>query len=106
MSDRTLSRLGWALVGLSACSAVVLQLALFRKLDSWNGLPFALLLYGALLPAMAAVGLSWRRGSPDLRFMAQLLAALMLFAWLKTWLTPLQDLIAWLRMLAYCWLGR
>ena len=97
--------IAWVLVAASVASIAGLNWGLIVKWDKWTGLPFALLAHGAILPAVAACGLTWR-GRPSLvRTLSRVLAALVLIAWLHTWFGPIQKLAAWISIHWYLWMG-
>ena len=92
------------LIVVSIGGIVGLNLGLVYKLDKWDALPFALLSHAALLPAVAAAGLTWRRGHASLRYIARTLAVVILAVWLHTWVGPIQDLVSWISIHWYLWM--
>lgn len=94
----------WLLIIASVGSIAGLQYGLIAKLDRWDVLPFALLAHGALLPAVAAFGLTWREGPRVARIVSGVLTAVILAVWLHTWLGPLQEFVAWVSIHWYLWL--
>lgn len=103
MSDRALTRIGWLSVAVGGVCLIALQLVVLRDFDQWDPWIVALLLHGALATGAFAHGLTWCRGSPSLRSLAQLLVAAAALGWLHTWFEPLPTLIAWLRNIALGW---
>jgi len=94
----------WLLIAVSIGSIAGLQYGLIVKLDKWLVLPFALLSHGAILPAVAACGLTWREGPRAARIVSGILATLTVAVWVHTWFGPLQELVAWISIQWYLWL--
>jgi len=105
MSARRKTIAAWVLVAVSLGCVAGLQYAVVAKLDRWDALPFALLAHGAMLPAVAAAGLTWKQGARSARTVSRLLAAIMIGVWVHTWFGPLQKVVAWLSIQWYLWLG-
>ncbi len=110
MSDRPAPALrdrllAWALLAASAASIAGLNWGMIARWDKWTATPFALLAHGAILPAVAACGVTWRMPPSALRTLSRILATLVLGAWLHTWFGPLQKLIAWISIHWYLWMG-
>ncbi len=103
--SRKATAAAWVLVALSLASIAGLNWGLITRWDKWTGLPFALLAHGAILPAVAACGLTWRMPPSAVRTLARVLTALVLVAWLHTWFGPIQKLAAWITIHWYLWLG-
>ena len=95
----------WLLMAVSIGCVAGLQYAVVAKLDRWDALPFAMLAHGAMLPAVAACGLTWRQGHRAARAVSRILAAATIGVWLHTWFGPLQKVVAWLSIQWYLWLG-
>ena len=89
---------GWLLLVVALACAVGLEMAVIYKLDRWMVLPFALLAHGALLPSVAAAGLSLRVGGAGFVWSSRLLAGVMIVLWLNTWFVPVQRLFAWVAL--------
>jgi hypothetical protein len=106
MSERTwpVNLAAGLLIVVSIGGIVGLNLGLIYKLDRWDALPFALLSHTALLPAVAAAGLTWRRGHASLRVLSRILAVVLIAVWLHTWVGPIQDLVSWLSIRWYLWM--
>ncbi len=105
MSSRKATVIGALLLVVSIACVVGLQLAVGYKLDRWDALPFALLAHGAMLPAIAAAGLTWRTGHGSVRVVSRVLAVVTVGVWLHTWFTPLKVVVAWLVIHWYLWMG-
>jgi hypothetical protein len=105
MSPHRCVVLTWVLVGVSLASLGALQWALVTKWDRWEAWPFAALAHGAMLPAVAACGLSWRLpGRTATRALTTVLAVVLVLAWSYTWLVPLQLLVIWISRVWYLWM--
>jgi hypothetical protein len=110
MSDRPAPALrdrllAWLLLATSTASIAALNWGLITRLDKWTATPFAVLAHSAILPAVAACGVTWRMPPSALRTLSRVLAALVLIAWLHTWFGPLQKLAAWISIQWYLWMG-
>lgn len=92
------------LIAVSIGGVVGLNLGLVYRLDRWDALPFALLSHTAMLPAVAAAGLTWRRGHRSLRAISWGLAVVLIAVWLHTWVGPIQDLVSWISIRWYLWM--
>lgn len=95
----------WLLVALSLGSIAGLNWGVIANWDKWTAMPFALLAHGAILPAVAACGLTWRSAPSVVRTVSRVLACIVLVAWLHTWFGPIQKLAAWVTIHWYLWLG-
>jgi hypothetical protein len=105
MSSRKVTVVGALLLVVSVGCVIGLQYAVATKLDRWDAWPFAVLAHGAMLPAIAAAGLSWRSGHGSVRVIARVLAAVTVGVWLYTWFVPLQKLVAWIVIHWTLWMG-
>jgi len=105
VTPATLRRVAWILVVVSLACVFGLQYGFIVKLDRWDAWPYAALSHGALLPAVAAASLAWRHGKAGLRTTSTILAVVLLFVWMHTWLPPIKWIAAQIAIQWYLWLG-
>jgi hypothetical protein len=81
-----------------------LQYGFFAKEDEWEALTFALLYHGALASAVLSCALAWRHEDKEFRYTSRLLLVIVALVWAYTWFEPLQDLVAWVKLMRFLWL--
>jgi len=99
----TLDRLARALVIVAACCLLALSLIGPLKLGL-EATSIALLYHGALFGSVLASALGWSSPERELSWTARVFVVVAFVVWAFTWVTPLQELGAWVARVRYLWL--